>query len=101
MIRRPPRSTLFPYTTLFRSADERCQLRRLERLGHIAVRPSHGCQAHVGQTIKRRQHHDRDSGGFLRGPSPAQRTGEGRGGEKGRNPGVADHLKKKKKKKMK
>src|SRR3712207_8086142 len=24
MIRRPPRSTLFPYTTLFRSADERC-----------------------------------------------------------------------------
>src|SRR5437899_6373162 len=24
MIRRPPRSTLFPYTTLFRSAPERC-----------------------------------------------------------------------------
>src|SRR5436190_18506496 len=24
MIRRPPRSTLFPYTTLFRSCDERC-----------------------------------------------------------------------------
>src|SRR5256885_6300460 len=24
MIRRPPRSTLFPYTTLFRSADFRC-----------------------------------------------------------------------------
>src|ERR1043165_2221875 len=24
MIRRPPRSTLFPYTTLFRSAFERC-----------------------------------------------------------------------------
>src|SRR2546426_4671756 len=29
MIRRPPRSTLFPYTTLFRSDDvRRCQLRR-------------------------------------------------------------------------
>src|SRR2546429_4514231 len=33
MIRRPPRSTLFPYTTLFRSARlredvRRCQLRR-------------------------------------------------------------------------
>src|SRR2546430_7593740 len=27
MIRRPPRSTLFPYTTLFRSADEQ---RRIE-----------------------------------------------------------------------
>src|SRR5260370_23904499 len=24
MIRRPPRSTLFPYTTLFRSQDEAC-----------------------------------------------------------------------------
>src|SRR5687768_18316890 len=30
MIRRPPRSTLFPYTTLFRSARERViELRRL------------------------------------------------------------------------
>src|SRR2546430_12214451 len=27
MIRRPPRSTLFPYTTLFRSLDERIDLR--------------------------------------------------------------------------
>src|SRR2546422_11385439 len=26
MIRRPPRSTLFPYTTLFRSVDERAAL---------------------------------------------------------------------------
>src|SRR3712207_8322404 len=25
MIRRPPRSTLFPYTTLFRSTDEICE----------------------------------------------------------------------------
>src|SRR4051812_49597823 len=24
MIRRPPRSTLFPYTTLFRSGEEKC-----------------------------------------------------------------------------
>src|SRR3989475_2350023 len=27
MIRRPPRSTLFPYTTLFRSADARLEAR--------------------------------------------------------------------------
>src|SRR5256886_9562814 len=27
MIRRPPRSTLFPYTTLFRSRDERVRAR--------------------------------------------------------------------------
>src|SRR3989441_8830037 len=33
MIRRPPRSTLFPYTTLFRS-----QLVELERLGDVVVR---------------------------------------------------------------
>src|SRR5258708_31938720 len=31
MIRRPPRSTLFPYTTLFRSLDEAVDERRLHR----------------------------------------------------------------------
>src|SRR2546422_6405784 len=44
MIRRPPRSTLFPYTTLFRSqADDR---ERGVRLGKRAVeqqRPLRGC----------------------------------------------------------
>src|SRR3712207_8532590 len=33
MIRRPPRSTLFPYTTLFRSHDEPGLLRH--RAGHL------------------------------------------------------------------
>src|SRR5690554_7711571 len=32
MIRRPPRSTLFPYTTLFRSRKH--QLRRVQQDGH-------------------------------------------------------------------
>src|SRR2546429_7301871 len=31
MIRRPPRSTLFPYTTLFRSVRRLADARRLER----------------------------------------------------------------------
>src|SRR2546426_7864363 len=31
MIRRPPRSTLFPYTTLFRSAQARRALHQLDR----------------------------------------------------------------------
>src|SRR5256885_7804386 len=31
MIRRPPRSTLFPYTTLFRSVHGRCRSRRAAR----------------------------------------------------------------------
>src|SRR3989475_10480086 len=42
MIRRPPRSTLFPYTTLFRSLDERAQVtggavRELHDAGRLAV----------------------------------------------------------------
>src|SRR5438105_11356570 len=32
MIRRPPRSTLFPYTTLFRSCGRRPGLERLDRI---------------------------------------------------------------------
>src|ERR671919_2008283 len=41
MIRRPPRSTLFPYTTLFRSparALDGLQCRRGHRLGGVAIR---------------------------------------------------------------
>src|SRR3712207_8276492 len=46
MIRRPPRSTLFPYTTLFRSSTKpstsnslrRSERRRSERPGIVAVR---------------------------------------------------------------
>src|SRR3712207_7261895 len=39
MIRRPPRSTLFPYTTLFRSGRQRELLEsvELEDLGHLRV----------------------------------------------------------------
>src|SRR2546430_3900572 len=43
MIRRPPRSTLFPYTTLFRSICDRCGVEvtlskvRRERMGHIEL----------------------------------------------------------------
>src|SRR3712207_7899573 len=36
MIRRPPRSTLFPYTTLFRSVDEALHLRVRVALALIA-----------------------------------------------------------------
>src|SRR2546430_9115109 len=37
MIRRPPRSTLFPYTTLFRSAGHRPAALTRERLGGLHV----------------------------------------------------------------
>src|SRR3712207_8561939 len=36
MIRRPPRSTLFPYTTLFRSREAQRHERDLEERGHDA-----------------------------------------------------------------
>ena len=46
MIRRPPRSTLFPYTTLFRSATEeemvaRLRARRTDSEDQIAIRVAH------------------------------------------------------------
>src|SRR2546422_5094519 len=37
MIRRPPRSTLFPYTTLFRSRRNGGDLRLLEPLGYVEM----------------------------------------------------------------
>src|SRR5690349_22143298 len=47
MIRRPPRSTLFPYTTLFRSApsatERPCSPTPPRRSGHdVAARRAHG-----------------------------------------------------------
>src|SRR3712207_7166233 len=39
MIRRPPRSTLFPYTTLFRSAGAGAAGRRAARGGAVVPRP--------------------------------------------------------------
>src|SRR3712207_9010459 len=43
MIRRPPRSTLFPYTTLFRSREAR-------RVAHVPdVRPRAECRSLAGQ----------------------------------------------------
>src|SRR5256885_10075545 len=38
MIRRPPRSTLFPYTTLFRSVNAQCPAQLRRRIEHFASR---------------------------------------------------------------
>src|SRR6266481_7934690 len=48
MIRRPPRSTLFPYTTLFRSAGPRAHLRR-RAPGHSG-RPRQPCPLDRGRS---------------------------------------------------
>src|SRR2546421_5055103 len=47
MIRRPPRSTLFPYTTLFRSEDDPAPAAGLD-LGHRAVELLGGVLGEVG-----------------------------------------------------
>src|SRR3712207_7295986 len=65
MIRRPPRSTLFPYTTLFRSGDHRVAGMLLP--GEQAVRA--GC----------------DAGSFFSTVSPAHP-----GVDKGRDPVIVD-----------
>src|SRR6266516_6590326 len=82
MIRRPPRSTLFPYTTLFRSRP-RAALRSsslgtgfspaafLRRVR--GARPARGRrEAHQAQTLARRAHHRGDALQFARFPSLAR-----------------------------
>src|SRR3712207_7036492 len=51
MIRRPPRSTLFPYTTLFRSPPEK------HRVPHVPARVP--ARAHEGAWRHRRRRHRR------------------------------------------
>src|SRR5688572_31381600 len=53
MIRRPPRSTLFPYTTLFRSSRclaEAGNLLVLEHQSHETMRPGERERGHLEQT---------------------------------------------------
>src|SRR3712207_7209821 len=45
MIRRPPRSTLFPYTTLFRSHRRRARTRNKRRAAAVAVPQQAGGEA--------------------------------------------------------
>src|SRR3712207_7565788 len=69
MIRRPPRSTLFPYTTLFRS-------RRAERLGQGHERYDRGREHHRLQG--ERGDHLRPGGSLLKSRRAAE-SARGRG----------------------
>src|SRR5438094_7387984 len=54
MIRRPPRSTLFPYTTLFRSGRLRREERALPRGGRrLRPRAAHGAAGEVDRKSTR------------------------------------------------
>src|SRR5256885_7338466 len=71
MIRRPPRSTLFPYTTLFRSVDAHLLAQqRARQMGRGAVAergiaelagPGLGAAAQVGQRLQAAARVDRKS----------------------------------------
>src|SRR2546425_5864942 len=63
MIRRPPRSTLFPYTTLFRSHRSRGRLEHSRRGGTLS--DAAGGDAHAGDGARK---HGGDSRGSRRGP---------------------------------
>src|SRR3712207_8915225 len=63
MVRRPPRSTLFPYTTLFRSAadgetlalpfpvQDSSMLKTLARSDALVLRPPHALPAPAGEAV--------------------------------------------------
>src|SRR2546422_7773120 len=69
MIRRPPRSTLFPYTTLFRSVGAHVGDGDVEARGRVAapharIHPAEPRVQHVAQLIERQvrnEHLDRKS----------------------------------------
>src|SRR2546427_3332506 len=69
MIRRPPRSTLFPYTTLFRSLDDRLDFRWEQRQAAPHDRATAGLVAWQGGLFEQRD------------VEPASREGE-RGGDR-------------------
>src|SRR5947209_12660691 len=73
MIRRPPRSTLFPYTTLFRSRHD-FQGQRIARIGDHEALPSGRC------TVKPLVA-EQDTGGLFVHPLQAQRAHRGRSEE--------------------
>src|SRR5258706_12121880 len=66
MIRRPPRSTLFPYTTLFRSDGDRkhrqavieveAELALLDERAEIAVRRRDHARAHLDRLDRSEEH---------------------------------------------
>src|SRR2546430_5983067 len=57
MIRRPPRSTLFPYTTLFRSKrDNQQQFQARLSLSHEVKRRQDGCSRSIVESTTREGH---------------------------------------------
>src|SRR3989442_14891836 len=98
MIRRPPRSTLFPYTTLFRSRlVERDDARDLDRIAELPLEaplggPGHGAVAGEqapGVVIEQRHLIARDlSDRDVGRTADDERHGDASGGRGGHRPGI-------------
>src|SRR5258707_7262266 len=67
MIRRPPRSTLFPYTTLFRSDLPAGAFERGHYLEKICVAVQRDLGLGEGRAFRKRRAHKQQPGGLLRG----------------------------------
>src|SRR2546422_10859554 len=89
MIRRPPRSTLFPYTTLFRSGElpqpERVHAedRPGELVGHVPIHPLN--DRHDGDEKHHADEHTDDGEGTLELLRPDGLQGEANGLDEGRS----------------
>src|SRR2546427_1466704 len=58
MIRRPPRSTLFPYTTLFRSRFDNCiAVCNMENLDPMGIHTGESIVVAPSQTLTNREYH--------------------------------------------
>src|SRR5690242_21112591 len=58
MVRRPPSSTLFPYTTLFRSLQRHLHVHARRHVDEAAARPDRGVQR--GELVVTRRDHGAD-----------------------------------------
>src|SRR2546428_10673323 len=96
MIRRPPRSTLFPYTTLFRSYSDvgstlHARRGRVEVDGSLAARvwsrgAGHGVYGEAGATYTPGERPALFVSGGRHPADPPSRRGAGRGGGAGARP---------------
>src|SRR2546426_10031169 len=73
MIRRPPRSTLFPYTTLFRSPDVRKGERERECVEEVPAKGAMSWQQGGKQQCQRHRQQRITGEGFHAGAPPASR----------------------------
>src|SRR5687767_1045423 len=70
MIRQPPRSTLFPYTTLFRSQGNRIEKRSPRRYGASTSAPPAPIAAPASHSVHRRTRPNARSAKYKGAPAP-------------------------------